>query len=58
MCIRDRARTAAVNVADRLTPEEIDMLVADLFATTSPNFTPDGLTILVSISADRINSWF
>lgn len=52
------ARTAAVNVADRLTPEEIDMLVADLFATTSPNFTPDGLTILVSISADRINSWF
>lgn len=52
------ARTAAVNVADRLTPEEIDMLVADLFATTSPNYTPDGLTILVSISADRINSWF
>lgn len=52
------ARTAAVNVADRLTPEEIDMLVADLFATTSPNYTPDGLTILVSISPDRINSWF
>ena len=48
------ARTGAVNVSNRLSETETDMLVADLFKTSSPNYTPDGLPIVVTISLSEI----
>ncbi len=48
------ARTAAVNANSHLTDTETDMLVADLFKTSMPNFTPDGQAIVVTIGIDEI----
>ena len=48
------ARTGAVNVSNRLSETETDMLVADLFKTSSPNYTPDGRPIVVTISLSEI----
>lgn len=52
------ARTAAVNANNRLTETETDMLVADLFKTSSPNYTPDGQQIVVTIGLDEIGRLF
>lgn len=52
------ARTGAVNASNRLSETETDMLVADLFKTSSPNYTPDGLPIIVSISTAEIGHMF
>ena len=52
------ARTAAVNVSNRMSETETDMLVADLFRTSSPNFTPDGLPIVITIGLDDISRLF
>ncbi len=37
---------------------ETDMLVADLFKTSSPNFTPGGLPIVMTIGIDEISRLF
>lgn len=52
------ARTAAVNANNKLTETETDMLVADLFKTSSPNYTPDGQQIVVTIGLDEIGRLF
>lgn len=48
------ARNGAVNAANHVSEGEIDLLVADLFKTSAPNFTPDGLPIVAVISLDQI----
>ena len=52
------AKTAAVNVSNRMSEAETDMLVADLFKTSAPNFTPDGLTIIVTVAMDELSRLF
>ena len=52
------ARTAAVNASNRMGEAETDMLVADLFKTTAPNFTPDGQIIVSTIGLDEIGRLF
>ncbi len=52
------ARTAAVNASNRMGEAETDMLVADLFKTSSPNFTPDGQVIVTTIGLDDISRLF
>lgn len=53
--VTSMARTGAVNVSNRITENETDMLVADLFRTSSPNYTPDGLPVVVTISLSEIS---
>lgn len=48
------AKTAAVNSSNRLSESETDVLVADLFKSSSPNFTPDGLPIVATVGLDEI----
>lgn len=52
------ARVGAINVSNRFNETETDVLVADLFKTSSPNYTPDGLPIVVTISLDEIKRLF
>lgn len=52
------ARSGAVNASNRLSETEADILVADLFRTSSPNYTPDGLPIVVTISTAEIGRMF
>lgn len=48
------AKTGAVNISNRMSEAETDMLVADLFKTSTPNYTPDGQAIVVTIAMDDI----
>jgi len=48
------AKTGAVNISNRMTEAETDMLVADLFKTSTPNYTPDGQAIVKTISLEEI----
>ena len=52
------AESAAINYGTNLTTEEIDVIVADLFASSSPDFTPDGLKTMVIVSFDEIGKLF
>ena len=52
------ARSAAIRAGQALSATEIDALVADLFRSSDPSFTPDGLTILSVIGMDDINRLF
>ena len=52
------ARTAAINASCNMSEAETDMLVADLFKTSSPNFTPGGLPIVMTIGIDEISRLF
>ena len=52
------ARTAAVNVSNRMGEAETDMLVADLFKTSSPNYTPDGQIIVTTIGLEELGRLF
>ncbi|MBD5182861.1 MAG: DNA mismatch repair endonuclease MutL [Bacteroidales bacterium] len=52
------ARSAAIRSGKTLSTAEMDALVADLFRSSDPSFTPDGLTILSVIGIDQINQLF
>ena len=52
------ARAAAIPVGQVLSPLEMQDLVAQLFATTTPNYTPDGHTILAIIPQENIDKLF
>lgn len=52
------AQTAAVNAGNRMGETETDMLVADLFKTSSPNFTPDGQIIVTTIGMEDLSQLF
>lgn len=52
------ARISALNASNRLSQEETDILVADLFKTSSPNYTPDGLKIVLIIPTEDIAKLF
>lgn len=52
------ARAAAVKYGTPLSQPEIDTLLADLFKTSSPDYTPDGRLILRVIDLDQICKMF
>ena len=52
------ARSSAIVYGQLLTAAEMDELVASLFASSSPNHTPDGLTVLSVITMDELEKRF
>lgn len=52
------ARSAAVKYGSPLSQPEIDTLLADLFKTSMPDYTPDGRVILRVIDIDDIYKMF
>ena len=67
MCIRDRiqtilaltlARAAAIVYGQVLNNDEMSNLVDNLFACATPNYTPDGRTVLATIKEEEIEKLF
>ena len=52
------ARRAAMPVGEYLSGAEMSALVDQLFSTGTPNFTPDGQTVLVILAAENIEKLF
>ena len=52
------ARAAAIPVGQVLSPMEMQDLVAQLFASTTPNYTPDGNIIVAILSQEQIDKLF
>ncbi len=49
------ARNAAVSYGQYLTAQEMDALVAELFRSDTPNFTPDGQKIIMTVTVNEIS---
>ncbi|GHT08214.1 DNA mismatch repair protein MutL [Bacteroidia bacterium] len=52
------AKKAAIPYGKFLSDEEADMLIAKLFASSSPNYTPDGKIIISILSEDELGKRF
>ncbi len=52
------ARAAAIVYGQVLTNDEMQRLVGSLFACPTPNYTPDGKTVLTTIKEDDIDKLF
>lgn len=52
------ARNAAIPAGQVLTSQEMSALLDDLFATSTPNYTPDGKTVLAILPTDNITKLF
>jgi DNA mismatch repair protein MutL len=52
------ARASAMNYGEDLLPLEMEQLVDQLFACSSPNFTNDGKTVLTIIPMEEIDKYF
>lgn len=52
------ARSAAIKPGQSLTHEEIEQLLGNLFKSSTPNYTPDGKTIIASIPETDILKLF
>jgi DNA mismatch repair protein MutL len=52
------ARASAMYSGEELMPNEMDHLTDQLFACSSPNYTPDGKTILAIITMEEIEKYF
>lgn len=52
------ARTAAIRYGRTLTQEEMDILVANLFRSKEPKYTPDGKLIINSLTYEDISKLF
>lgn len=52
------ASRMAIPVGQVLSPEEMDSLLAELLATSNPNYTPDGRIIMSLIDQQSINQMF
>lgn len=52
------ARAAAIVYGQVLTNDEMASLVDNLFACPSPNYTPDGRTVLTTIKEEDIEKMF
>ena len=52
------ARASAIAYGQVLTSEEMSRLVDDLFASASPNYTPDGKAVLSTIKEEDIEKLF
>ena len=52
------ARAAAIPANKTLSEEEMNYIVATLFASSSPNYAPDGKTILIVLSDNELRNRF
>ncbi|MBR5332845.1 MAG: DNA mismatch repair endonuclease MutL [Muribaculaceae bacterium] len=52
------ARSAAIKPGQALSNEEIEKLLGSLFRLSTPNFTPDGKTVIATISLTDISKLF
>jgi DNA mismatch repair protein MutL len=52
------AKAAAIPAGKILSPEERDRLIADLFSSPSPSYTPDGKRILYILSDEELARQF
>ena len=52
------ARTSAIRSGTQLSGEEIENLISDLFRLPTPNYTPDGLTVLRLLDLPSISALF
>ncbi len=52
------AKQSAITYGKVLNPEEVDHLIAGLFTSTSPNYTPDGKVIISMINDDELEKRF
>lgn len=52
------ARAAAIVYGQLLSPSEMSALINDLFSTSTPNYTPDGRTVLATIKEEEIEKLF
>jgi len=52
------AKKAAIPYGKFLSEEEAGSLIANLFASSGPNYTPDGKRILLIFSEEEIEKWF
>ena len=52
------ARSSAIVYGQLLTAAEMDELVTSLFASSAPNHTPDGQTVLSVITMDELEKRF
>ncbi len=52
------ARSASIPTGQVLSAMEMSVLLDDLFATTTPNYTPDGKTVLAILPSDTIEKMF
>lgn len=52
------AKAAAIVPGQVLTDEEMNRLVDDLFAVSTPNYTPDGKTVLTVLKEDDLEKMF
>lgn len=52
------AKAAAIVPGQILTDEEMNRLVDDLFAVSTPNYTPDGKTVLAVLKEEDLEKMF
>lgn len=52
------ARSAAIRHGRVLSEREMDSLSADLFRTSSPDLTPDGLPVIATLDHEALRSLF
>ncbi|MCD8183831.1 MAG: DNA mismatch repair endonuclease MutL [Bacteroides sp.] len=52
------ARAAAIVYGQVLSPDEMSSLVDNLFACSTPNYTPDGRTVLATIKEEEVEKLF
>lgn len=55
---RSLAKRSAIKAGAKLTAIEMNLLVDQLFASSNPNYTPDGRPTLVMLSLDKIKDFF
>ncbi len=52
------ARASAMNYGEELLPPQMDQMVDQLFACASPNYTPDGKTVVTIIPMEEVEKLF
>jgi len=52
------ARASAMNYGEELLPNEMERIVDQLFACSSPNYTYDGKTVLTIIPLEEVDKYF
>jgi DNA mismatch repair protein MutL len=55
---RALAKRAAIPAGRKLAREEVDAVIAGLFACANPNFSPDGSPTFFTFDASKMESYF
>ena len=50
------AHSAAISGSQPLTPAEMESIIADLFRSAEPSFTPDGLAVMTIVDSNELAS--